>query len=148
MIIKALSALQSLLSEKYGFRPIPARIPKDEFRSLSSVISSESDFELLFSWYHLDENHKPPVYVLQPISSRIHDFINLTDDSARKAAVDEWMETMSKISKILRSSASLVLFGNEKRKYFASSELDQTCCLLTYFCLAEHLLLKDQDTYL
>ena len=111
-----------MLSEKYGFRPIPSSIAKEEFRSISSAIKIESEFELLLSWYHLDENHKPPVYVLQPISSRIPNFINHTDDSAREQAVNKWHEAMSEISRILRSAASLVVFGKEKRKYFASSK--------------------------
>ena len=125
-----------MLSEKYGFRPIPSSIPKDEFRSISAAIKIESEFELLLSWYHLDENHKPPVYVLQPISSRIPDFINHTDDSAREKAVNKWHEAMSEISRILRSAASLVVFGKEKRKYFASSKAYKyfLAIYITSFC--------------
>ena len=111
-----------MLSEKYGFRPIPAKISKDEFDMLSTAMPSGADVELIPSWYHLDENHCPPVYVLQPISSHIPDFVNCADEAARQTAVQEWIQTMSKISKILRTAAAQVLFGDEKRKYFASSK--------------------------
>ncbi|XP_065054750.1 NACHT domain- and WD repeat-containing protein 1-like isoform X2 [Rhopilema esculentum] len=110
----------SLLSEKYGFCPIPSKISKKEFRAIASQISDDNDFQLLLSWYLRDENHQPPVYVLQPISSHIPDFVNYTNETVRKRAVKEWYDVMTKMAKILRNAAEKVLLGKERRKYFAS----------------------------
>ena len=62
----------------------------------------------------------PPVYILQPVSSRIPDYVSQSDESLRQAAFNEWTKIMAVISKVLRAAAEKCLLGNDKRKYFAS----------------------------
>ena len=39
-------------------------------------IQGDSTLELIGKWYRKDENSTPPMYVLQPISSEIPEFVN------------------------------------------------------------------------
>ncbi len=86
-----------LLGERYGWRPLPARIPADEFDALLARVP-EARIELLVTdetvtpwrdgqandrqgWYRKDLNAKPPEYVLQP---RTIDFPNDASPDNRK----------------------------------------------------------------
>src|ERR1017187_6187822 len=54
-----------LLGKRYGWRPLPARVHKDEFEAvLAHIGDTERDFAA--SWYDLDLNAKPPEYLLKP----------------------------------------------------------------------------------
>lgn len=68
---------QVFLGQKYGYRPIPTIIPASEFEMLCDVIKSNTDdLKLLMQWYKRDDNAAPPIFILQPISSILTNFIN------------------------------------------------------------------------
>jgi WD40 repeat protein len=53
-----------LLGDRYGWEPVPARIPQDHWRRLSQA-ASRVDLELIEESYRLDENAVPPMYCLR-----------------------------------------------------------------------------------
>jgi NACHT domain- and WD repeat-containing protein len=55
-----------LLGDRYGWRPLPARIPEDEFARIRSGTPEGVDCELLEAWYPRDENAVPPEHYLRP----------------------------------------------------------------------------------
>ena len=70
--------LKSLLSHRYGYRPLPTRIVANEYEILRDEITHIKDLELSFSsmteklldnifeeCYVLDNNEKPPRYRLK-----------------------------------------------------------------------------------
>jgi NACHT domain- and WD repeat-containing protein len=54
-----------LLGDRYGWRPLPARIPAHEYELLRTHARSD-DVQRLDAWYRLDQNATPPDYCLQP----------------------------------------------------------------------------------
>ena len=87
-----------------------------------SNIPHDTEVQFVRLWYNLDENNVPRVYVLQPISSCIPDYVNQSDEAARQRGMQEWFTVMSKLARILRLAAQKVLLVDHKRKYFASGE--------------------------
>lgn len=73
-----LCIFQAFLGQKYGYRPIPTFIDRNEFHDLKDVLVKMSvDSSLLDIWYHEDTNAYPiTTYVLQPISSILVNFNN------------------------------------------------------------------------
>lgn len=63
-----------LLGDRYGWRPLPAEIPDDEFREIEVRLTDTRERELLAEWYKRDENAVPPVYCLQPREGEYIDF--------------------------------------------------------------------------
>ena len=55
-----------LLGDRYGWRPLPAEIPEDEFKLIEPRVTDATARTLLKDWYKRDENVVPPVYCLQP----------------------------------------------------------------------------------
>ena len=58
-----------LLGDRYGWCPLPAEIPINEFEKICQLIADE-DKELLKQWYKRDDNAIPPAYLLQPRSGQ------------------------------------------------------------------------------
>jgi hypothetical protein len=54
-----------LLGDRYGWRPLPTRIPADLFEQICQA-ATPSDTSLLQSWYRLDMNATPAETVLRP----------------------------------------------------------------------------------
>ena len=52
-----------LLGDRYGWEPVPARIPQDHWKRLRAQATQE-DLRLIQANYRLDENAIPPVYCL------------------------------------------------------------------------------------
>jgi WD40 repeat protein len=50
-----------LLGDRYGWQPLPARIPATEWKALAPHLPALAE-----QWYRLDENAVPPEYCLQP----------------------------------------------------------------------------------
>ncbi len=50
-----------LLGDRYGWRPVPARIPEEEFNQVVGPMAA--------SWYELDQNAVPEEYLLKPRTS-------------------------------------------------------------------------------
>ena len=53
-----------LLGDRYGWEPVPARIPQDHWQRLMKA-ASQVDRELIKTSYRLDENAVPPMYCLR-----------------------------------------------------------------------------------
>ena len=86
-----------LLGDRYGWRPLPAIIPHNEFAAILNATTDADDRTLLSEWYALDENAIPPEYCLRargestydewdPIEQRLH---RMLLDGARAAGLDE-----------------------------------------------------------
>ena len=117
----SLLLLQTFLGQKYGFRPLPSKIVAAEFEEISSNITDQDETSLLGTWYKCDLNEIPATYVLQPVSSRIPDYL-CHDVGKRQLALEEWHGIFRQIQHILRREAKN-LFGEDGEKvhkYFMS----------------------------
>lgn len=63
-----------LLGDRYGWLPVPARVPSDEFERLEGGIDSAADRALLRKWFRRDDNGVPPEYRLQPRTGQYRDY--------------------------------------------------------------------------
>ena len=55
-----------LLGQRYGWRPLPARIEAQEFETVRAHIVNLEDRALVENWYQRDDNAVPPEYLLKP----------------------------------------------------------------------------------
>ncbi|ELU09567.1 hypothetical protein CAPTEDRAFT_227456 [Capitella teleta] len=97
-----------MLGNRYGFHPLPREIHQTELEILKSVAEDEDTegWQLLDSWYKLDENAVPPVYVLQPISSRLSHMFEFDpgNESAHKENVAQWDRESRRMVAVLHKS--------------------------------------------
>ena len=58
---------QTLLSHRYGYRPLRSRIPEAEMNLFIEELKqrSQEDLDLVMTWYQRDENAIPPEYTLK-----------------------------------------------------------------------------------
>jgi Domain of unknown function (DUF4062)/NACHT domain len=106
-----------LLGDRYGWQPLPAELPADEFEEIRCNVKEPDELSLLMSWYRLDENaaHKrdggepQSGYCLQPRTKELVDFNNWS-------AVE--FELRSIISKAVKG---LALSDEQRLKYFSSA---------------------------
>jgi hypothetical protein len=61
-----------LLGDRYGWRPLPAEIPADEFEQLGSTVTA-AEAARLGDWYERDDNAVPPEYCLKRREGRYED---------------------------------------------------------------------------
>ncbi|MGD1074020.1 MAG: DUF4062 domain-containing protein, partial [Bryobacteraceae bacterium] len=54
-----------LLGERYGWRPLPARIEAVEFKRVRDQ-AADADKRLIDDWYARDDNAVPPEFLLKP----------------------------------------------------------------------------------
>jgi len=95
-----------LLGDKYGWQPIPSKIPEDEMKQILTVTDKK---ELLEKWYWLDTNAIPPEYILQPRGKELADY-----------AV--WGKIEKDLQAALREAAIKLFFNPEQcEKYFNSA---------------------------
>lgn len=92
-----------LLGDRYGWEPVPARIPRDHWQRLKVAANTE-DWKLISSSYRLDKNAIPPVYCL-----RVHEI-----DQAVA------FQTESQLLRALRRAAR-GFRGRARYSYFASA---------------------------
>jgi hypothetical protein len=108
-----------LLGDRYGWRPLPAEIPEDEFEAINGRVSDPADRTLLAKWYKRDDNaqynhdeHKKPqaIYCLQPRQDRFVDY-------------DVWEREVERPLRgiMLSAVAGLTLPHEDKLKYMASA---------------------------
>ena len=96
-----------LLGDKYGWQPIPTKIPEKEMNEINSTIAFENS--LLLDWYKLDTNAIPAEYVLQPRGE-------IYSDYAIWAIVEQKLQT------VLREAVNQLSFSEDQRiKYFTSA---------------------------
>jgi hypothetical protein len=70
-----------LLGDRYGWRPLPARIEKNEFEAVLAHVADASDRDFVQSWYDLDLNAVPPEYLLFRSSGQGNGRISGASDS-------------------------------------------------------------------
>lgn len=110
------------MGQKYGYRPLQPRVVASEFERLMKAVESNEDCDLLKHWYWRDDNSVPPVYVLQPISSRLPHYNDLRDLELRSEARGKWWAAYERLHVIMRRAADKVLTKDERRKFYMSGE--------------------------
>jgi WD40 repeat protein len=97
-----------LLGDKYGWQPIPERIPNPEMELMLRELFPD-DKSFITSWYREDRNAVPPEYVLQPRGEGFHRY-------------EDWQKIENALQSILRSAVNrLALSADQNIKYFASA---------------------------
>ncbi len=81
-----------LLGDRYGWRPLPARIEAEEFERVCGRVADAADRRLINAWYERDDNAVPPEYLLKPRTGEFADN-------------DRWGEVEQKLHRILREAA-------------------------------------------
>ncbi len=102
-------------AQRYGYRPFPDRIPESEFALLLTHVSDASHKALLNKWFLADTNVMPTMYVLQPVSTYLPDFLNEAAPDARAKARSEWWSSFEAMSTALRKAAQIA-FSNDRAK--------------------------------
>jgi hypothetical protein len=115
-----------LLGDRYGWRPLPAEIPKDEFDQITAHLSSEQmedEQALLEEWYLRDDNARyrkggevrPTVYYLRPRAKE-----GPYGDSAQGWRA--WEKAEHDLGEILRTAVEKLGFSDpDEVKYLASA---------------------------
>lgn len=114
--------LQTFMGQKYGYRPLQPRVAASEFERLLNAVKINEDRDLLKHWYWRDDNSVPPVYVLQPISSRLPYYNDLRDVELRNEARGKWWAVHERLHVIMRRAANEVLTKDQRRKFYMSGE--------------------------
>lgn len=96
-----------LLGDKYGWQPIPTKIPETEMKEIYSTIVF--DTSLLDRWYKPDTNAIPAEYVLQSRGKEFSDY-------------SIWGKIEKELQTTLREAVNKLSFSEEQRiKYFTSA---------------------------
>lgn len=99
-----------LLGDRYGWRPLPAEIPLEEFRELLRCAPEGRGEEMLQRWYRCDQNAVPPVYRLRP----------------REAQEPRpWEETENELREVLVSALETSAIPEPRRWKYQSSATEQ-----------------------
>ena len=97
-----------LLGNKYGWQPLPSKIPANEMEQMHELFTDD-ERNFIDKWYRMDENAVPLEYVLQPRSNEYKEYA-------------DWEGVENNIKSILRKAASSsALSADQKIKYFASA---------------------------
>ena len=127
--------LQAFIGNRYGYRPVPAQITESDFTVLTAVaaLKESCDVSLLKEWYQLDGNAVPPVYQLQPITSKFPHFIS-PDKKLRGADQNSWWETFQKLQRLIWTLAKMAVaekkMSPERGHHFLMSGMRATLCSL------------------
>jgi len=89
-----------LLGERYGWCPLPPRIPASEFKMIHIQVKKPEEISLLDQWYCRDDNAIPPENCLQPRKLFIPE--NATVEY-RKDAIESESDEWIQIERCLRS---------------------------------------------
>ena len=81
-----------LLGDRYGWRPLPARIEAEEFHAVRKNIPDAEDRKRVDDWYELDENAVPSEYLLKPRTGEFKD-------------IHRWGEVETPMHEALREAA-------------------------------------------
>lgn len=100
-----------LLGQRYGWRPLPAHIPAEEFEQILDRVS-ESQRGLLGQWYRRDDDAVPPECCLQPRTGEY-------EDGGR------WAPTETKLHSILTDAMAGMEPTEEERVKYARSATEQ-----------------------
>lgn len=109
-------AFVTMLGDRYGYRPFPRKIPQVDLDVMILYINSQpdsaQDVALIEKWYKVDTNIQPPMYLLQPISTFLPDYINDHDQTKdangktkQQVASGLWWATFEIMQAALRKAA-------------------------------------------
>ena len=98
-----------LLGDRYGWRPAPEIIPKDEFDAICAHFSDEQR-EPLDEWYALDQNAVPPEYCLLPRD---------------EVSYEEWQQIESDLHEALLTGARATGLGDDAMVKYERSATEQ-----------------------
>jgi NACHT domain- and WD repeat-containing protein len=116
-----------LLGDRYGWRPLPSRVPADEFEAIQP--QTEAERARLHQWYRRDDNAlykrddqtKQGVYLLQPRQVQIPEGASEEEkEAARELEGKQWQEAEKALHAIL-ARATEGLDARERLKYTASA---------------------------
>lgn len=97
-----------LLGERYGWQPVPNKIPAVEMVELRPHLNA-AEKELIRGWYREDTNAIPPAYVLHPREDEYRDY-------------EKWQPVEGRLRATLRKAVDQTGFSGEQRiKYCASA---------------------------
>jgi signal recognition particle GTPase len=97
-----------LLGDKYGWQPIPTKIPETEMNEIHTVIAGDKK-ELLKKWYWPDNNAVPSEYILQPRGKEYKDY-------------KDWEKIEKELQTTLRNAVNQLTFNEQQRiKHFTSA---------------------------
>ncbi|ESO97320.1 hypothetical protein LOTGIDRAFT_114992 [Lottia gigantea] len=117
----------TFLSHKYGYRDLQREIEAGEFEKLYDAARTDKVKNLLSRWFTRDDNSVPPTYILQPISSRIPEFISEVEDEKSKAK-NLWNSERDEMRQGLVQAAQQILDSESSHKYVRSvteTEIDR-----------------------
>ncbi|XP_070558651.1 NACHT domain- and WD repeat-containing protein 1-like isoform X2 [Ptychodera flava] len=111
----------SLLSHKYGYRPLPPTIGSDDFELMFSSVIDEEERALMTRWYKEDNNAVPSAYTLLSISSIIANFGHPSNRILAEKAKAEWWRAYEKLSDVItKASLSCIKDSITAHKYISS----------------------------
>ena len=103
------------VGQKYGYRPLPSSLPASHFEPMLDGLTSlnlDDGVALLKKWFHKDLNCVPPLYVLQPISSILPNFLNARKVKLQQADQEEWFKTMQELQKYVLKGTEFLKHNN------------------------------------
>ncbi|KAJ8019859.1 NACHT domain- and WD repeat-containing protein 1 [Holothuria leucospilota] len=122
----------AFLGNKYGYRPLTASIAADVFEKLCELMEGvvePTTLQLVKDWYRKDLNSVPPVYILQPITSKFHHFDDENDTELRQEARDKWWRDSQKMQEALKQGAAKAvkqgIYSQDNMQHFFSSVTEQ-----------------------
>lgn len=81
------------------------------------MLLHHQSIELLDDWFSKDENAQPPVYILQPISSRLHYYNDPSEPELQANDRHTWWNIYSQLRSSLASAAKkLKIIGKLDKK--------------------------------
>jgi WD40 repeat protein len=103
-----------LLGDRYGWEPVPARIPQDHWKRLIQA-AGKADRKLIEESYRLDENAVPPVYCLRERTQ--------AEDAFQRAA--KLLQALRHAARSFRGSARLPYFASATHQEIAIGALSR-----------------------
>lgn len=106
-----------LLGDRYGWRPLPAEIPVDEFEEILHCLPIDETerqrrHALLTQWYRRDDNAVPAVYCLLPREGECTDF-------------NKWEAVERELRSVLLEAIAGTSLALEKRLKYTASATEQ-----------------------
>ncbi|XP_078595307.1 NACHT domain- and WD repeat-containing protein 1-like isoform X2 [Branchiostoma floridae x Branchiostoma japonicum] len=97
----------AFLGNRYGYRPIPAKIDAEELDILVKKASElDMDTTVIKEWYLKDDNAVPAVCLLQPITSKFKYYTDMepANESLRQKDKEGWYQVTAQLENILRTA--------------------------------------------
>lgn len=130
----------SFLSHKYGYRPCPRTINKEQFEKFLQATENPDDSSLMLRWYFEDKNTLKSLYILQPVGDVLTDFYSSNLEKKQKAK-DQWWKESERLRNIISSLAKRLLSKEEARLFLMSvTEIEISKGVLNIDAVEDHCL--------